>query len=117
MLKARALVTFGQLTVPVQTLSPSTIPQLGNVMSMKLVRRKRMSKIARDDRRSTKYFLSWMSRWWRTQMEVTLPIRPNNDMTGITTAYITHLKVPTILDFKMKPNSPRNSTAFGLFAM
>ena len=108
-LKILALIINGKLTVPVQTLSPSTIPQLGKVLSMKLVRRKRMSKMARDERRSTKYFLSWMSWWWRMQMEVTLPIRPNKDMTGIITAYITHLKVSAILHLKMNANSPKTA--------
>ena len=75
------------------------MPQLGKVMSVKLVRRKRMSKLARADRTLTKYFLSWMSPWWSTQMEVTLPIRPNKDITGITTAYITHLKVPPLKEW------------------
>ena len=112
-MKILVLIVFGQLTIlPVHTLSYSSqIPQLGKVMSMKLVRRKRMSKQARADRTSTKYFLSWMSRWRRTQIEVTLPIRPSKDMTGITTAYITHLNVPAILCMNMRAYSLQSSSA------
>ena len=52
-----------------------------------------MSKQARAERTSTKYFLSWISRWCRTQIVVTFPIRPNKDMIGIITANIIHLNV------------------------
>ena len=92
-----SLFFFCELTLPVHTLSWVMISQFGKVISTKLVRRKRMSKQARDDRTSTKYFLRSMSRWWRTQIDVTFPITPKNDMNGITTAYITHRNVPPIL--------------------
>ena len=94
---ANVLILFGNFSLPVHTLSWVMISQFGKVMSTKLVRRKRMSKQARDDRTSTKYFLMSMSRWWRTQIDVTFPIRPKNDMHGITSAYITHRNVPLIL--------------------